>query len=185
MEQSCSNPFNFSFLSGLCMQVHPTQQMLQEWENLSIPRNRFLFPLSTIKMEVLILAQSQTSWIFYKCYHTLPRRDSGREHPSWKLETDDSSLRWGFSGLFQDAIIHEGIPVIGLGFLSRSVLPPSLGDAQRSWAQQSVILGAASGLISFLLEICQACEVSGVSVCCMHMRSSCGAIKLQRAHSNS
>lgn len=160
--------------------------MLQKWENLSVSRDRFIFPSSTIKMEILILSQSQTSWTFYKCYHTLPRRDSGREDPSWKLETDDSSLRWGFSGLLQDAVIHEGIPVIGLGFLSRSVLPPSLGDAQRSWVQQSVILlGAASELISFLLEICQACEVTGVSVCCRDMRSSCGAIKLQRADSSS
>lgn len=160
--------------------------MHQDWENLSISRDRFIFPLSTVKMQILVVSQSQSSWIFYKRCCSLPRRDSGREDHSWKLETDDSSMRWGFSSLLQDAIIHEGIPVIGLGFLSRSVLPPSLGDIQRCRVQQSVILpGAASGLISLLLEICQACDVTGISVCCMNMRSSCRGIKLWRAHSSS
>lgn len=28
----------------------------------------------------------------------------------------------GFTGASQDAVIHKGIPVLGLGFLSRSVL---------------------------------------------------------------
>lgn len=96
-------------------------------------------------------------------------------------------MRWGFSSLLQDAIIYEGIPVIGLGFLSSSVLPPSTGGYTEvpSAAVQNSWFGAASEPISSLLEICQACEVTGVSVCCMDMRSSCGTIKLQRAHSNS
>lgn len=65
-------------------------------------------------------------------------------------------MKWGFSSLLQNVIIHEEILVIGLGFLSRSGLTPSLGDAQRSQAQPSLILlGAASELIRFLLEICQ------------------------------
>lgn len=149
-EQSCSNPFYFSFLTGLCWCTWLNRCFKKlRGKPVWISSNRSILPLATIKGQTKRLLQSQHSYFFLI---TLSRRDLKREDPSWKLERDDTLVRWDFKALVfrqpppasQERVempssIRE-FPCLGRDFLAGQCSSPSPGYMQSSWLQQSVIL---------------------------------------------